>query len=72
MNNVQGITRKTIDEFSTKENDIMERLAEVTNLFMSLPDHHPSAKSEWAFFMHGLQGLMEHRLCVKIYPNIFR
>lgn len=49
-----------------------EALNKATNLFGSLLDQHPSAKSEWCFYMHGLQGLMEHRICKKLYPDYFR
>jgi hypothetical protein len=43
------------------ESQIMDLLVEAHNIFLVLPNQHPTAIQEWVFYLHGLQGLLEHR-----------
>lgn len=66
---IEGVIRTPFDE---SDREIWDLLTKATNLFYSLKEHHPTAKEEWCFYMHGLQGLMQHRICKRLYPKHFR
>lgn len=54
------------------EREILDLLAEAHNKFVSLADKHPSAMQEWTFYIHGLESLIEHRICKRVAKDIFR
>lgn len=57
--------------FTPEEKKIMDLLIEAHNLFVKLPESHPTANSEWCFYFHGLQGLLQHRALKNIFPKYF-
>ncbi len=50
---------------------VLNLLVEATRAFMSLPEHHPSDKQEWAFEVHHLQQRVMSRAAVREYPDVF-
>jgi hypothetical protein len=54
-----------------KEEKIIDLLVEAHNLFVELQEKHSMADREWCFYMNGLQGLIQHRICVRLYPEKF-
>lgn len=70
-NKLVGI--ETLKSFTSPEElEVWELLVKVHDKFVKLPDKHPCVMSEWTFHMHGLQSVMEHRICKRIAPEIFR
>lgn len=51
------------DFITDDEREIIDLLAEAHNKFVLLPDKHPTAMQEWTFYIHGLESLIEHRIC---------
>jgi hypothetical protein len=55
----------------SKEKEIMDLLVKAHNLFVELPEKHPMTNQEWCFYLHGLQGLIEHRICKRFLSDYF-
>ena len=68
----QRIYRTQKSYVSDAEREILDLLAETHNKFVALADKHPTAMQEWTFYIHGLESLIEHRICSRIAKDIFR
>lgn len=68
----QRIDRAKKSYIADDECEILDLLAEAHNKFVSLPDKHPTAMQEWMFYIHGLESLIEHRICKRVAKDIFR
>lgn len=69
------MAHETFDKYeliTETEREILDLLAEAHNKFVSLADKHPSAMQEWTFYIHGLESLIEHRICDRLAKDIFR
>lgn len=69
------MAHETFDKYeliTETEREILDLLAEAHNKFVSLADKHPSAMQEWTFYIHGLESLIEHRICKRVAKDIFR
>ncbi|MDR1348018.1 MAG: hypothetical protein LBJ63_06265 [Prevotellaceae bacterium] len=62
---------ESIQFIDKKEDEILNLLSKAHILFIHLPKLHPTACEEWRFYLHGLQGLIQHRICVRACPEIF-
>ena len=49
---------------------VLELLAEATNAFASLPEHHPTDLREWAHEVHQLQYRVLKRVAVRMHPDL--
>lgn len=68
----QRIDRTQKSYVSDAEREILDLLAETHNKFVALADKHPTAMQEWTFYIHGLESLIEHRICSRIAKDVFR
>lgn len=68
----QRIYRTKEGYITETERDILDLLAEAHNKFAALTDKHPTAMQEWTFYIHGLESLIEHRICKRVVKDIFR
>jgi hypothetical protein len=58
-------------ELTEAEIYILTLLADATQSFFELPDHHPLDKQEWAHEMHHLQQRVMCRVAVRVHPKFF-
>lgn len=68
----QLIDREKKSYVTDEELEILNLLADAHNKFASLADKHPTAMQEWIFYIHGLESLIEHRICVRLCDDIFK
>ena len=52
-----------------KEQEISDKLVDIWNLFLKLPQNHPSEKSDLGFAVHIIQGLLTARIARREYPD---
>jgi len=52
-----------------KEQEISDKLVDIWNLFLKLPQTHPSERSEFALAVHIIQGLLTARIARREYPE---
>lgn len=60
------------DFITDDEREILDLLAEAHNKFVALADKHPTAMQGWTFYIHGLESLIEHRICKRVAKDFFR
>ena len=68
------MVHETFDKYeliTETEREILDLLAEAHNKFVDLADKHPTAMQEWTFYIHGLESLIEHRICCRLAKDIF-
>lgn len=58
--------------FEKGEKVIMDKIVEIHNLFVELDRKHPSELQEWITAIHQLQGIIEHRVFQRLFPNYFK
>jgi hypothetical protein len=52
-----------------EETDLVRLLAQATNRFADLPEHHPSDLTEWVHHVHALQNMLMARAAVRAVPE---
>jgi hypothetical protein len=58
-------------KLTEQELEILQRTAELWNLFCALPDRHPSDAEEMARDIHSIQHRIMSRLAVRAHPDFF-
>ena len=58
-------------EFTKKEQEIMDKIIEIHNMYIELEKTHPSDLPEWVNSIHDLQKIMGMRILRREYPNTF-
>lgn len=59
------------EKLTSKEKEVIEKLANAYNIFVTLPDKHVSDDIEFSKYIHILQRHVMARLTRRIHPEIF-
>ncbi len=55
-----------------KEKNVMNKLVEAHNIFVTMPVQHPEDAQEWVSKLHDLQRIIMARVAVRTNPEHFR
>lgn len=56
-------------KLTINEHNVLDLLTEAWNAYVNLPVQHPADRSEFAFFIHGCQGLVGLRVARAADPD---
>lgn len=57
--------------FTLAEQDIIDNIIKIHNMYINLDVSHPSDLPEWVTSIHNLQKIMGMRILRREYPDIF-